>query len=145
MSSPSPSRETKHEGSITTSSTSSSSSSSSSTTTSTPTSTPVETKAPKVKELPRDLADPDGVASVTLKVKPADPRYEQHQVEIQVSPRELTFGLKPTHCGPKVIYMNAQDVAFYSRRLANPKYTCWILCKLVCTLHPYPRFQCNGF
>eukprot|EP00474_Spongospora_subterranea_P003517 CRZ03975.1 hypothetical protein [Spongospora subterranea] len=41
----------------------------------------------------------------------------------------IPFGLRPVHCGPSVIYLNAEDPAFYLQKLPSPVLTLWVLCR----------------
>lgn len=77
---------------------------------------------------------------------PADPRYaEWGQIRFTVPTEDLKFRMKPTHCGPKVIFINSQDEAYYMRKLPNPKITLWILTLLpVLKSHALKRLYETG-
>lgn len=65
-----------------------------------------------------------------IEATPADPRFENECVHVQVSSADAVYQLKPIHCGRNVVFMNAQDPAFYKRELRSPALTVWILCGL---------------
>ncbi|XXQ31927.1 N-acetylaspartylglutamate synthase [Plasmodiophora brassicae] len=50
-------------------------------------------------------------------------------IPVRVPAHFTRFGLRPRHCGPSVLFLNAEDAAFYGQTLDEPALTVWCLCR----------------
>eukprot|EP00474_Spongospora_subterranea_P003518 CRZ03976.1 hypothetical protein [Spongospora subterranea] len=65
-----------------------------------------------------------------IHAKPSSESYSNcGSIPVNVPANFLAYKLRPVHCGPSVIFLNAEDPAFYQMKLVNPALTLWVLCR----------------
>lgn len=72
----------------------------------------------------------DAGQQVTIDVEPGCSQYEKYGVLKVVIPSQLEkYKLRPKHFGPKVIFLDPEDLAMYQLELAKPMCVVWCLAK----------------